>query len=219
LSITLGLEDFVRSVTDRAPRAVLEGGIGFGLLGHLMRQYLDVWEGRITREQWCVRIDGIEIDAKRVLPHARYLYDEVLIGDIRDVVPRRASERVYDAIVFGDVLEHLPKDDALVLLRKATMLAARTVIVRLPLGDGWRKEGREEPDHHRSTWHAEDFAHVVATQHHYDYFGNPYALVSIDAGATRARMLEQARARLAHVELRLERMARGRRSTAHGGRS
>ena len=65
---------------------MLDAGIGFGLFGHLLRQYLDVWEGRIQREDWRIRIDGIEIDERRVQPHARYLYNEVFVGDIRDLV-------------------------------------------------------------------------------------------------------------------------------------
>jgi hypothetical protein len=216
LSISLGLEDFVQAVTECAPRAVLDAGIGFGLLGHLMRQYLDVWEGRVARDRWRVRIDGIEIDAKRVLPHARYLYDEVLIGDIRDVVPQRAAQCSYDVVVFGDVLEHLPKGDAMILLTKATALAGKAVLVRIPLGDGWRKEGREEPDHHRSTWTPDDFAPFVATQRNYDYFGHPYGFVIVDAAATRVRLLDDAARRLAALEHRLEALLAPR-SVAAGG--
>jgi hypothetical protein len=203
LSIWLGMEDCLQAIVARRPSAVLDAGIGFGLWGALLRQYLDVWSGRIQPEQWATRIDGIEIDEKRVQAHARHLYTEILVGDIREVLPVRAAEQRYDVILFGDVLEHLPKADALALLDTAVDLALQQVVVRIPLGDGWRREGREEPDHHRSRWYADDFVRVGFVLRQYDFLGNPYGLVTIDATAAN---LDH---RLALVEERLERLIVG----------
>lgn len=203
VSLWLGLEDALQVITELRPRSVLDAGIGFGLFGHLLRQYLDVWEGRIRREDWRTRIDGIEIDAARIQPHSRHLYDEVLVGDIRELVPLCASRSAYDVILFGDVLEHLPKPDATLLLRRAVALAVKLVVVRIPLGEGWRREGREEPDHHRSTWSIDDFSGFAARTREYDYLGNPYALVAIDAPGTRASTLRSIDRRLSRIEERL----------------
>jgi hypothetical protein len=203
LSIWLGMEDCLQAIVGRRPSAVLDAGIGFGLWGALLRQYLDVWSGRIQLEQWTTRIDGIEIDEKRVQAHARHLYTEILVGDVRELLPVRAAEQRYDVILFGDVLEHLPKADALALLDTAVDLALQQVVVRIPLGDGWRREGREEPDHHRSRWYANDFARVGFALREYDFLGNPYGLVTIDVAA--ANLDHQ----LALVEDRLERMIAG----------
>ncbi len=208
LSLWLGLEDCVRAITDRHPRSVLDAGIGFGLWGHLLRQYLDVWEGRIHRPDWQIRIDGIEIDERRVQPHARHLYDTVFIGDIRALVPQCAARSAYDVILFGDVLEHLPMDDAVLLLRRSTALATTLVVIRLPLGNGWRRDGREPPDHHRSQWSLDAFSDYACTIRQYDYHGNPYALVVIDAPATRRRTIRKAALRLARLEQRVRRLAR-----------
>jgi hypothetical protein len=183
LSIWQGMEDCLATIVARRPAAVLDAGIGFGLWGTLLRQYLDVWSGRIQKAQWTTRIDGIEIDPRRVQPHARHVYDEILVGD---------------------VVEHLPKDDGRALLDAAVRLAADLVVVRIPLGDGWRREGREEPDHHRSQWYADDFAGYARTLREYDFLGNPYGLVAIDA---RAQALADAEARLRRLEERVERMA------------
>src|SRR5262249_44631861 len=142
LSIWQGLEDCLALIVEREPSAVLDAGIGFGLWGHLLRQYLDVWSGRIQRPEWKTRIDGIEIDPARVQPHAYHLYSHVYVGDIREEVPRRARETRYDIILFGDVIEHLPKRDGVELLHSAGMLAGDLVVARIPLGDGWRVEGR-----------------------------------------------------------------------------
>jgi hypothetical protein len=207
LSIWLGLEDCLQVITSRRPQSVLDAGIGFGLWGHLLRQYLDVWSGRIWPEQWTTRIDGIEIDPARVQPHARHLYNNIFIGDIRQIVPQCASENSYDIILFGDVLEHLPKDDAFSLLTTATQLARELVVIRLPLGNGWRKEGREPPDHHRSQWSLDDFVSCPATIRLYDFFGNPYALITIETGVpqkqTVADLLYEMEQRLEKIEARL----------------
>jgi SAM-dependent methyltransferase len=209
LSIWNGMEDALRVIIAARPRSVLDAGIGFGLWGHLLRQYLDVWSGRVERASWQVRIDGIEIDPRRVQPHARHLYDEIEIGDIRDVVPRRAGERLYDVILFGDVIEHLPKDDGLNLIEQSARLAARLVVLRVPLGDGWRTKGRERPDDHLSRWSVEDFVPWAADVSESDFAGNPYALVSIDAAAVRTARIERLEARLAELEVVLAELGLG----------
>ena len=79
---------------------------------------LDVWSGRIQRPQWTTRIDGIEIDPNRVQPHAHHLHSNVYIGDIREEVPRRARDTAYEIILFGDVIEHVPKSDGIALPRR-----------------------------------------------------------------------------------------------------
>lgn len=213
LSIWHGMEDCLQAIVERHPSAVLDAGIGFGLWGTLLRQYLDVWSGRVQRAQWTARIDGIEIDERRVQLHARHLYTEILVGDIRELVPRRASEQRYDVILFGDVIEHLPKDDGRVLLDAAARLADQLVVVRIPLGDGWRREGREEPDHHRSQWYADDFVSYPCAIREYDFVGNAYGLVTIEAGASSSatshvRLLAEVDERLTRVQHRLERLVR-----------
>ena len=203
------MEDTLEAIIDRRPSSVLDAGTGFGLWGMLLRQYLDVWNGRVQRGQWTTRIDGIEIDPRRVQPHARQVYTEILVGDIRTVVPIRAAERYYDAILFGDVIEHLPKDDGHALLDTAIGLAGQLVVVRIPLGDGWRREGREEPDHHRSQWYSRDFEGYNCAIRTYDYSGNPYGLITIEAGRrspAEAPGLDQLDARLARLEQRLEKL-------------
>jgi hypothetical protein len=204
LSIWQGIEDCLALIVARRPSAVLDAGIGFGLWGHLLRQYLDVWSGRIQRPHWTTRIDGIEIDPNRVQPHSRHLYSHIYEGDIRDEVPRRARDTQYDIILFGDVIEHLPKTDGLELLHTSAMLARDLVVVRIPLGDGWRVEGREPPDHHRSRWYADEFCAFPATLRLYEFWGNPYALVAIDAAELRRRAaIEDLQRKLISVEQRV----------------
>ena len=213
LSIWQGLEDGLALIVDRRPSAVLDAGIGYGLWGHLLRQYLDVWSGRIQRRQWTTRIDGVEIDADRVQPHSHYLYSHIYVGDIRDEVPRRATDTQYDVILFGDVIEHLPKGDGFELLQTAATLARDLVVVRIPLGDGWRKEGREPPDHHRSRWYRAAVALFRAP-----FWGNPYGLVAIDAAAMqRQTRIENLERQLTRVEARVATLAGATPTPSSGG--
>jgi hypothetical protein len=213
VSIWNGMEDCLSEIVGCAPTSVLDAGIGFGLWGCLLRQYLDVWSGRIQPHEWRTRIDGIEIDPRRVQPHARHLYTEIIIGDIRNVVPRRAAEVAYDVIFFGDVIEHLPKDDGRTLLDTAARQATRLVVARIPLGTGWRREGREDPDHHRSQWFGDDFEGELfggrrCTLREHTFRGNPYGLILIPAVQTSGRptppRYSDLESRLGHVERRLQ---------------
>src|SRR5262245_23881925 len=62
------------------PQSILDVGIGFGKWGHLFREYTDIHEAehepaRYERQNWRVRIDGIEGFARYVTPMHRYLYN------------------------------------------------------------------------------------------------------------------------------------------------
>jgi len=212
LSIWLGMEDCLQAIVEQRPSSVLDAGLGFGLWGGLLRQYLDVWNGRVQPWEWATRIDGIEIDEKRVQAHARALYTEILIGDIRRVVPRRMAQRPYDVVLFGDVIEHLPKSDGHALLETTVRLTRKLVVVRIPLGDGWRREGREEPDHHRSQWYPADFARYPSVVRQYDFHGNLYGLITIDGNrepeSDRALLIEDVESRLTEIERRIESLIR-----------
>jgi hypothetical protein len=87
------------------------------------------------------------------------------------------------------------------------------VVVRIPLGDGWRREGREPPDHHRSRWYARDFTGYAGTLRQYDFHGNPYGLALLEAGSPAGvprladvSLLADVSHRLALIERRLERL-------------
>jgi SAM-dependent methyltransferase len=209
LSIWDGMEDCLRAIVRARPRSVLDVGIGFGLWGHLLRQYLDVWSGRIYPAQWTTRIDGIEIDPRRIQAHARLLYSQIHVGDMRELVPALTAATTYDVILFGDVLEHLEKPDALAVLDAAVARAGRLVVLRIPIGDGWRREGREPPDHHRSQWIPDDFAPYHASVRLYDFMSNPYALVVIDVLATRLARIDD---RLERIEALLVKLSKGGKS-------
>jgi len=74
--------------------SILDVGCGSGMLGRKLRE-----------ENPNVHLSGIEINAT-VAPFLHY--DEVYVGDVETILPTLlASEKVFDCLVFADVLEHL----------------------------------------------------------------------------------------------------------------
>lgn len=98
------------------PDSILDVGSGFGKWGFLLREYLEAWQGRLY-PQWQKQIDAIEIwpDYTR-LPWYRPVYNNIFLGDVLDytgLLPK------YDLVLFMDVIEHLEKEQGLILLEKA----------------------------------------------------------------------------------------------------
>jgi hypothetical protein len=91
------------------PKSVLDIGVGFGKWGVLAREYTDVNKGRCAKNQWQVRIDGIEIFPayESVLWQ---IYDKVHIGDADVILPKLGN---YDLIMAVEVLEHMQRDAGL----------------------------------------------------------------------------------------------------------
>jgi tetratricopeptide (TPR) repeat protein len=139
------------------PRSVLDAGCGFGLWGFLSRLYLDVFPGRRYREEWQVRIEAIEVFPKYIMPHQKFIYDEIHIGKIEEIVDRLDA---FDLYIFGDVLEHLEKDVGIRVLETACRKTNKGVLINIPLGGGWCREAPDENvyEAHLSAWELEDFA-------------------------------------------------------------
>lgn len=64
-------------------------------------------------------------------------YSHIIVGDIRYVEMPDA-----DCIIFGDVLEHLPKDDAWEVLKRAKQ-KYKHMVLSVPLSDGLHLESGE----------------------------------------------------------------------------
>src|SRR5437867_859565 len=142
------------------PRSILDVGIGFGKWGHLFREYTDILEAerdphRYERQNWRVRIDGIEGFPRYVTEMHRYLYNEIHIGDARELIPKLLP---YDVIFMGDIIEHLEKQQGFRLLRDAVEKSKKAVIVSTPRNE--TEQGdlcANELERHRSLWSAKDF--------------------------------------------------------------
>ncbi len=133
------------------PRSVLDIGIGFGKWGVIAREYTDVNKGRCAKNQWQVRIDGIEIFPAYKNPLWE-VYNKVFIGNVLDVLPKLGN---YDLIMAIEVLEHMRRADG---QRMVSLMKSKSVhfIVSYSNSVSPAVFGNRNEEH-VSKWSAEDF--------------------------------------------------------------
>jgi SAM-dependent methyltransferase len=112
------------------PRSVLDVGVGNGLYGLLVRQYID-GSGPFAESR--TRLDGIEIFEGYLTGVQRTVYDDIKVGDALDILPGIPSGG-YDLALALDVIEHLRDPSGAELLLQLRR-AARHVIVTSPRGE------------------------------------------------------------------------------------
>lgn len=157
-----------------APTRVLDVGVGFGKWGFLIRELLDFSQGRLEPETWRTEIVGVEAFDYRSPLHD-WIYDRMIRADVRDVVDQLTG---YDAVVLGDVIEHLPKEDGMALLQGLLAMNA-TVVVSTPLDFFEQDIAGNEHERHLSHWTRADFA---GWTYDYDVAGGAAVVVAL-AGA------------------------------------
>ncbi len=119
-------------IRELGPKSVLDVGLGStARWGSLIREFTDVWDLRVYKNSWKVRLDGVEAYRANILPIHKYLYTNIYFGDIRTVIDKLGK---YDLILLGDVVEHLNKEDAQILIEKC-LKRAKHVLINTPLGD------------------------------------------------------------------------------------
>lgn len=80
----------------------------------------------------------------------------VLIMDVRES-PQAFRRMHFDAVLMSDLIEHLPKDDGVKLIREVEPMADR-IVVFTPLGDMWvTTKEPDNPHHHRCGWFDYEF--------------------------------------------------------------
>ncbi len=115
-----------------APKRTLDIGIGtLGRWAMLVREFTDVWRGKVRSADWTGRVDGIEAFPTQVTELHRLLYDRIVVGDAFEVIDGLGE---YDLVILGDVLEHFPEDRARPMLEKC-LKRSRHVLVVTPLGE------------------------------------------------------------------------------------
>ncbi|WP_375492071.1 methyltransferase domain-containing protein [uncultured Jatrophihabitans sp.] len=107
----------VADLAATGPLTVLDVGPGVGTYAKLLAGLpitsivgLEVWEPYVSTY------------------HLHDLYDEIVIGDVRD-----APLPPVDVVVLGDVLEHMSRADAVRVWERCAQTAARAVYLSLPI--------------------------------------------------------------------------------------
>jgi hypothetical protein len=154
----------IRFLTRMLPSSILDIGVGNGKLGFIARDLLDVMLGeRFRKEDWEVRIDGIEISPRYIQDHQKSVYDNIYIGDAFDVIDTLGR---YDMVILGDVLEHFEKKRALKFLDKCVEHSNKSLAIFIPLGKKWiQSDIYGNPyEKHLSFWEREEFIPFICDQ-------------------------------------------------------
>jgi len=136
-----------------APKPILDLGIGSGFKGAFFREYTDVWDRGIIDRSDAIRLDGVEIFPEYKNP-LWDLYDNVIIADITTWLP----DRKYDLVHCGDVLEHLTRQQGIMLIQNMMRAATKCAVIVTPVVV--LKQGTvfgNEHEHHISQWTGADF--------------------------------------------------------------
>lgn len=138
-----------------APKSILDIGVGFGKYGVLCREVLEVAYGRYHRHQWQVRIDGVEAYKDYRNPIYEHVYDKVYYQDIRELVHQLPS---YDVILLIDVIEHMPKEEGLLLVEQLLEHTTKVLLISTPLyPDPQGDYAKNSYERHCSRWAPLDF--------------------------------------------------------------
>ena len=156
------ISTFVEIVRTVQPHSFLDIGIGFGRWGMLVREFTDVWEARCNIDEWTTRIEGIEIYEPYISLHQKAIYNKIHIGDARTLVPTLGP---YDLIMAGDVLEHMPKEDAINLINTSKNLANIAFVTSIPLGEDWIRKSynKNQYEAHVSSWEENELISLGAS--------------------------------------------------------
>jgi hypothetical protein len=106
------------------------------------------------------REEDVDAQFKLKSTKTRSMYDEIHVEDARESKPHLFHR---DLVIFGDVLEHMERDDAVTLLQKAEAAGAWNVLVSLPIVDMPQDEVDGNPhEAHLHHWDADDMDTVLA---------------------------------------------------------
>lgn len=135
-----------------APARVLDVGIGFGMYGAVVREWVD-----LGVQPWKTHLVGIEVHEPYRNP-VWDLYDEIFIGTVQAFLAARRDP--FQSIILGDVIEHMDKPDGRALLTSLQQIVAPggDLFVATPAVFFEQNAVYGNPyECHRSLWTAEDF--------------------------------------------------------------
>lgn len=114
------------------PTSALDIGVGCGRFGFIFREKCESKDRPdfFHRCNWRCKLHGIEAFGAYIGEIQRLLYDEIYVGDALSIIDTLAES--YDLIHLGDVLEHIPKQPALQLVRSCYERARKGVLLVMP---------------------------------------------------------------------------------------
>jgi len=137
---------------------ILDLGIGMGFYGTAIRQWID--KGKHPFGTWVVGVEGFP----EYRNPAWNLYNQIHVQTIQAYLDNweLSGEKPWDAILLMDVLEHFPKDDGRILLRRIrNQLGGDTAKLIVGTPAVWMEQGAaygNALEVHHCWWTAEELA-------------------------------------------------------------
>ncbi len=154
------LSTIVGFIEELAPKSVLDVGTGMGQYGFLARnnlEFLNLFSvngaaaRQTSKDEWKVRIDGIEGCEIYLTPVHQYAYNQVMIGNAMDLLPKIES-RQYEYVMAIDILEHFETPEGLIFLDQLKRVASRAVLISTPKEFHAQEVEANPYENHRSVW-------------------------------------------------------------------
>lgn len=165
------------------PKSILDVGVGMGQYGFLLRTNLEnvnLFEingsnaHQRSKNQWMIRIDGIEGYPGYITPVHEYSYNNLLIGEALKLLPS-LEDKTYDLVLAIDILEHFDKEQGVVFLKECQRVCRGSVLVSTPKEFVAQEVPANPLENHRSHWTEDDFRLCG-----FDYFlPNSLSLIAI----------------------------------------
>ena len=160
------------------PKRICDIGIGCGKYGMLFRELLDINNeledhstGSIFKRD--LRLDGVEVYPNYLGPIQEAIYDNILIGDIRDLAEQLPD---YDLFVMIDIIEHMDIASGTKLLETLRSKSRYGVFIVTPI-DPIEQEPLlgNECEAHVSVWGKKQWNMLATTR--YTIVGNKWLVL------------------------------------------
>jgi hypothetical protein len=138
------------------PKSILDIGVGFGRWGILFREFLEIWEHSRYDGNWDRILDGVEIYPGYIKDYHNHFYSNIFLESALTYLT--TTDNRYDLIHFGDVIEHMTKDEGERVIELA-LDKAEYVLINIPIGKHWKQDapGDNPNEAHKSIWYNNDF--------------------------------------------------------------
>lgn len=134
---------------------ILDVGCGWGKWGFLFRGWLDVEVNGTNREDWTNKIDACEVFEPCITPAHRYIYDQILLTDFRDLF--QGAGLYYNIIIMGDSLEHVSKNDGVATISRFMNYCDHLIISVPGYADRTYEKFGNPAEVHRAYWTPAEF--------------------------------------------------------------
>ena len=150
--------DIMRQVLMHSPKTVLDLGVGHGINGAGIRNWLNVGIKDNYKDTTVIGVEGF----KEYHSALWGCYDMVYICTIQEYLDHRDETNLkYDCVIMSDVLEHFDKEDGNAVISKIVsdvLNPGGILLISTPAV--WIEQGAaygNELETHRSLWHFTDF--------------------------------------------------------------